>query len=861
MRIEILNGGAAAPVATAATALDEATTAQLLGRLDPLPDLAAVNAHAPVVRPASLPPARSGGAQPITFFVPAGKVVGDGPLAPPAPPRPVQIAPLAPPEILPTGEVRAELAVRIRFAEPMIAVARVGTVAVPPVKLAPAVPGTWKWLDTRVLAFEAAGAQLPRATAYTITVPAGTTAVSGAKLAADATGTFSTQPLQITRAFPREVRPDAPVAIVFDQAFDAMRVATFLRLSGPKGTPIPFQVIDHATAIARLRKDPSFAHTDAQFDSVLGKYALFVAPMTAWPAGRELVVTLAPGAPSAEGPLVTQDVSRTDFRVIPPFTVLGFACRYDGKPRLAGTTCPAHSYGRLVFSNTVERSSYRSEMVQLEGEAFSDHAVTGNEVSISMPTVAGRTFAIRIARGLVDNHGQPLVGARRSTFTTTREEFSPYLYTDSTGLMVLDPRFEIPQWVLHGQAIDDLRVQLFKVKPADYFAYEQYEAGERSTPPGTRVFDKAYPVGARRGIDLRVDLRPALATEGVGHVVAIATVDGKPKLLERAWIQVTKLATVARVDRERVSAWVQDLAPDHFLAPRATASAQLLVEGRAAGAPARTDATGHVAFELPPPPAAPAPKQSPSAVLAITDGPDSTFTAIGRYEKSTRTQMARWYVTDDRFTYKPDEKVYVKGWVRWTHDGPNPGLELPTLGEPVAWELTDARGNKLASGTAPLSSDGGFDLETQLPKTVNLGTATFAFTARGQELHHPIKIEEFRTPAFSVSLNDDVAHAGSIPLVVGESIEMQTDAAYYAGGGLGGSRTSWSANLATTAYRPPNWNQFGFAPPVSRERLRGYTTTTRTTTSRYRNRRGCRVLRRRRRKSRSRRCTRTGPAC
>jgi uncharacterized protein YfaS (alpha-2-macroglobulin family) len=816
MRVALASSGAAAQLASPATPLDDATTAQLLARLAPLPDLTALNAHAPVMRPPSLPPPRSGPAQPIAFFVPAGKpVAADGSLAPPPPPRPVPIAPLATPEILPKGEVRAELAIRVRFAEPMIPVAKVGEVTVPPVRVVPSVTGTWKWIDTRVLAFEAGGVQFPRATTYTITVPAGITAVSGAKLATEAVGTFSTQPLQITRAWPRELRPDGAVAITFDQAFDAERVVKLLKLSGTKGAPIPFQVIDRATAVARLRKDPSNSFTDAQYDRAFGTTSLFLAPTSAWPADSEIHVELARGAPSAEGPLVSTDISRSDFRIVAPFTVRGFACRWDQKPRMSGNTCPAYNYGRVVFSNPIEIASYRSSMVQIEGEEFADHHTSGDEVGISTPHVAGRTFAIRIAEGLVDNHGQPLVGPRRPTFTTTREEFSPYLYASTTGLVVLDPRFDIPQWVLSGQSINNVRIQLFKVTPADYFAFETYESGTRATPPGTRVFDKSYAVGARKGIDLRVDLRPALAKEGVGHVIAIATADGNKQFSQKAWIQVTKLGLVARIDRERVSAWAQDLAPDQFLAPRPQASAQLLVEGRSPLAPTPADASGHVAFELPPPPASPA-KDAPSAVLAITDGADSTFTAISRYEKTTRNETARWYVTDDRFTYKPDEEVYVKGWVRWTHDGPNPGLALPASGEDVRWELTDVRGNKVASGSAPLSADGGFDLATKLPKTVNLGTAWFKFTARGRNHTHPIKIEEFRTPTFTVALNDDVSHAGAVPLVVGESIEMQVDAAYYAGGGLGGAAVGWQAQLETTTYRPPNWNLFGFGPPVPR---------------------------------------------
>ena len=90
-------------------------------------------------------------------------------------------------------------------------------------------------------------------------------------------------------------------------------------------------------------------------------------------------------------------------------------------------------------------------------------------------------------------------------------------------MFVLDPRFEVPQWVVRTQAISSLRVQLYQVEPRDYFAFSEYEAGTRATPPGKKVYDHNHPVGARHGAVARIDLRPALSASGSGHVIAVAT--------------------------------------------------------------------------------------------------------------------------------------------------------------------------------------------------------------------------------------------------------------------------------------------------------------------------------------------------
>lgn len=176
--------------------LTDAETQALHARMEPLPDLAAFNATAPVLRPPSAAPPKSGPAQPLAFVVPTGKAVTDAPIT-----AGKLVAPLQAPQITPNTEVRAESEIRVRFSEAMVPVAAVGTQVIPKVTIAPPVKGTWTWIDSRVLQFTAAP-RLPQATEYEVTVPAGIEAVSGAKLAAPATQKFSTPPIQLAGGFP-----------------------------------------------------------------------------------------------------------------------------------------------------------------------------------------------------------------------------------------------------------------------------------------------------------------------------------------------------------------------------------------------------------------------------------------------------------------------------------------------------------------------------------------------------------------------------------------------------------------------------------------------------------------------------------
>jgi uncharacterized protein YfaS (alpha-2-macroglobulin family) len=814
------------PAATAAvvTPLSPAETAALIKRLEPLPDLSASNSAAPPLRPPTAPPARPGPTHPIAFVVPSGKRVNERPHQTPAEPSPPK--PLSPPEITPRGEVVRGAEIDIRFDQPMVPVARVGLDEKPPATFAPTVAGSWRWIDSRMLAFTPAAARLPGATTFVVTVPAGTRALDGAALAADTRATFATRSVELAGGYPDSgARTDSPVAVHFDLDIDPARILPFLHVANGTGKPLAWRAISLADARRSWTRNPALKDDRRAPGPDQGARTVLIAPASAWPPGIEVKVTLERGAPSAEGALPTERESFASFRIAPEFSVKGVSCAEMSRPLLSGAICPANESLSVEFSNAIDPTSYRSSKVQIVGEKLDDHGLYGNGVSRSVPARSGRRYEIAIGDGLVDMYGQPLLAHPRVSFTTGPGRFEPGLEAP-VGLQVLDPRFEIPQWVIDADAVTSVRVQLYRVRPEHFFAYEDYEAGKRALPPGAPVVDRSYPIGPRRGGNIRVDLRPALAASGLGHVLAVATAvpARRPRYgaFERrrvAWIQVTRLALSARVDDEKVSAWVHDLTQAKLLAPVPGVTTSLVVEDRAgAAASAVSDGAGHLTFELPP---SREPKRQRAlrdrrdvgALLLAASGADSTFVALDEWERAIRTESALWYLTDDRFTYKPGEKVYCKGWLRWTQSGLNPDLALPAAGETVAYTLEDARGTKLAAGTAQLSAQGGFHLDVDLPRNVNLGYAQLRLSARQAHLTHPISIQEFRTPAFAVNLDDDVSHAGAAPLILGESIEMSASARYYAGGGLAGAGIAWEARLSAAAYRPPGWDDFDFSPP------------------------------------------------
>src|SRR5664279_1796936 len=158
-----------------------------------------------------------------------------------------------------------------------------------------------------------------------------------------------------------------------------------------RGHTIQFTPTTLEAAQALWAKNPLFKFDDKQ----LGSHYVLLAPKSgAWPAGKNLDVFLAKGAPSREGPrLLTRD-SRRDFSVVKTFAVRGIDCDYTDKPRLA-TTCPEESSAKLEFTTNLDEKAFRAEMIQTAGRPLQDHFVNGPEVSIRVPPGVGKTSQIK----------------------------------------------------------------------------------------------------------------------------------------------------------------------------------------------------------------------------------------------------------------------------------------------------------------------------------------------------------------------------------------------------------------------------------------------------------------------------------
>ena len=254
------------------------------------------------------------------------------PFPPPPDAPPPQQVPSGPLEVLrfaPEGEIPLAPFVNVTFNQPMVPLATLGALSAGevPVQLEPALPGTWKWLGTKTLSFEHDSAEidrLPMATEYVVTVPAGTRSATGALLEETVRWTFHTPPVKMIAHHPSaDPQPLDPLFLVaFDQRVDPAAVLDTVQVTAG-GRAVQVRL---ATG-TELEADPE-ASRQAE-NAGQGRWLAFVA-QEPLPADASIAVTIGPGTPSAEGPLLTTEAQRYEFRTYAPLRVERHSCAWYG---------------------------------------------------------------------------------------------------------------------------------------------------------------------------------------------------------------------------------------------------------------------------------------------------------------------------------------------------------------------------------------------------------------------------------------------------------------------------------------------------------------------------------------------------
>ena len=548
-------------------------------------------------------------------------------------------------------------------------------------------------------------------------------------------------------------------------------------------------------------------------DNVLeGRWVAFraTAPL---PADTDISVTIGPGTPSAEGPLVTQDPQAYSFRTYAALRIEDHGCYYGNNQ------CVPLAPFFIRFNNSIDPDVLDSSMVTIQPELPGASVdAMGNNLQITGASQGQTIYTVTVSGRIQDTFGQQLGRDERLTFRVGPAE--PALYGTGESLVTIDPAAKKPVFSVYAINYPRLDVKIYAVQPSDWPAFKQYMQNYQRTDvtlpvPGRQVFDKTIPVEAAADTLTEVDVDLSQVMDGsFGHF--IVKVSPPPDLVKdpqntywqtvQNWVQVTQIGLDAFADHSEMVVWASALKDGSPLPG-------ISVEAAPTGTRISTGADGTFRFPIP----------GGASYLIASQGADRAILPRTNYpwgeetwNQRPVTDELRWYVFDDRQMYRPGEEVHVKGWLRrlgGKQDG-DVGLVGPAV-TGVNYQVNDSQGNVIGSGSADVSALGGFDLNFTLPEHVNLGYTYLQLTASGsldglagypQQYNHPFQVQEFRRPEFEVTARNETTG----PYFAGGYAVTAVQAKYYAGGALPDADVTWQVSSTPSTYAPPNWPEFTF---------------------------------------------------
>ncbi|MCM8813549.1 MAG: MG2 domain-containing protein [Candidatus Omnitrophica bacterium] len=189
-------------------------------------------------------------------------------------------------------------------------------------------------------------------------------------------------------------------------------------------------------------------------------------------------------------------------------------------------------------------------------------------------------------------------------------------------------------------------------------------------------------------------------------------------------------------------------------------------------------------------------------VAAGSAGMQAFCTGYGSAEPAAGERW-RVYAITDRPVYRPEDTVQWKIIAR-QKNGQDYTVPAATI---VEYEISDAQGAAVASGTATLNQFGGAWGTLPLTKAMVLGDYRLAVWTAGKNIRiaqAPLfRLEEYKLPEFSVAVNIPRDESGAQRrFSLGQTVSAEISAQYYFGGPVA------AAAVEVLVYQKPFWPQW-----------------------------------------------------
>jgi len=694
-------------------------------------------------------------------------------------------------QVAPLGTGRKSLQAAVVFDKPMVALSDLDSMTQSvPLRCAPKIEARIRWAGTSTAVLMPAEKSFPLATAFTCTVPKGTTSLDGTALENEIEWTFETERPVVKSSTlhngSNDVEPNAPFTVSFNQPVKSSDVEKYITLRFPGGD-IPIRVKSVDDEPERLE----------------------IVPVGGMVSDEQYSLEIAAGFNSALGPLPAKNAWKIEFRTYPPLKIVSFEPKGSPEPLTDISVQFSTRVSQEVASKYISVSPAPvDDWEPPSGTWKSTHW------SYYLRLNPQTEYTVTFAAGLVDTYGQELTPKK---FKFKTGDFRPWMDV-STGFKIYasnNPK-TLPIRHLNTKSVD------VKMAAVDFDTYRSQsswtDAQRASLSSGTEVDILVDGQDNVTEVD-ELDLRPFLE-DGHGLVTWTAS---SPEVRERygdndkrvfnGMALVTDLGATLKVSPGHMEAWVTSLTtgrPVEGAEVRFYRGPNEILSGT-------TNGDGFVEVDGQPLADWKSWKGDERMWVVAQKGSDWTVADHNWNDKirpwrfnigeSWNSRGSSWvsHGFADRGVYRLGDPAYAR--VTWRAQTAK-GLEIPK--GKVKWWLTDPRGSKVEEGTGALDARGGFDVKVQVPEDGALGDYYLRFEASNGDVTrtHGVSIpaRAYRAPSFRVSVN------GPESAIAGEQIEAHVDARYLFGAPMNAANVEWSSWRTARWFHPEAWEGWSFGP-------------------------------------------------
>jgi hypothetical protein len=701
----------------------------------------------------------------------------------------------------PRGVVSEAARISVVFDRPVQELETAGESA-PPFSITPALSGRFRWVGSRAAEFAPDGAGLPGATRIVVEIPAGSTALDGTKLAATHRFEFETPRPKVVRSEPYTgatgLTPDTHLRLELNQIVtrESLERAAVLTAETPKG---------------RARIGFEVTLPDAKQPKVL-----LIKPKRPLPVNANIELKIAASLKGTEGPLEAGAPQSVSFRTYGPLRVDGIEC---DRPDRGAPCAPRSPHLSLSFTNPIQPNQLEGKLRITPDPKLRPFAGggRGTEPTSYVPLygefLAGTTYSIEIAAGIIDQYGQPLAAPFRGQVRFG--DHLPRVEIGTDGRNFAPGALAIPVW---SRNVPSFELFTAALKPSDVLSFQALAHAQR--PEQLAWLSQLKQVSARTvspGVPKNSTHRLLLESEkalpqargllAIGARYQPSNDDyGVPDAVKL--VSLSDLGLTAKISRHGSLVWVTRRSTN---APVADAEVALLVEG-AAERKYTTNSDGLA--QIPAADFAPELEQYEDATRAIVlarHGADVVYHPVSEFVPPWNLdvptdfsgRLGDYGVTfSDRGIYRPGDEAHIKGIVRRAVPTGNtmPGEKSLDV------SLQSPSGDVLATERVLLTAHGTFATKLRLPLSAELGThRVIAADAKSKQAVSEVGLEvaEYRAVEMRIEAQGDRPS-----YVRGDSARLEVSASYLFGAPLAGAELSLSVSRQPTWFTVPDSGGF-----------------------------------------------------